>query len=170
MTEKKKPSMVQLLTDSYSELVRHVTRRLGGPADADDVVQDTFLRVQKIPQDTDIQNPRSYLFRMADNVATDHLRSRVARGRHLVVTDAEYVEADDASAERVVDYRQRMAVLERAIANLPSRQRQVFLMHKFDGLSHQEIAAELGITRSAVEKLVMKALAACRDSLDGLLD
>ncbi|MNL68404.1 putative RNA polymerase sigma factor FecI [compost metagenome] len=74
------------------------------------------------------------------------------------------------SVDRVIDYRQRLAALERVIADLPSRQREVFLMHKFDGLSHSEIAAELGITRSAVEKLIMKALAACRDRLDGLLD
>ncbi|MBX8814512.1 RNA polymerase sigma factor, partial [Ochrobactrum sp. MR34] len=48
---------------------------------------------------------------------------------------------------------------------LPPRQRDVFLMHKFDGLSHTEIAQKLGITRSGVEKLIMKALAHCREHL-----
>ena len=43
-------------------------------------------------------------------------------------------------------------------------------MHKYDGLSHSEIALRLGISRSAVEKLVMKALARCRDGLGDLLD
>ncbi|WP_246752778.1 RNA polymerase sigma factor [Sinorhizobium sp. BG8] len=162
--------MIQLLTESYGDLVKHVTRRLGGPVDADDVIQDTYLRIQRIPADTDIQNPRSYLFRMADNVAMDHLRSRAARTRHVVSGDWHDVQSDEASAERSVDYRQRIKILEIAISDLPPRQREAFLMHKFDGLSHSEIAEELGITRSAVEKLIMKALATCRDRLDGLLD
>lgn len=170
MTAKNKLSMVQLLAESYNELVRHVARRLGGRADADDVIQDTYLRVRKIPPETEIHNPRSYLFRIADNVALDHLRSRNARNRHLTADDSFDAPSDEASAERTVDYRQRLKLLERAVAELPPRQREVFLLHKFDGFSHSEIATELGITRSAVEKLIMKSLASLRDRLDGLLD
>lgn len=161
--------IVQVLMDCYSDLVRHLSRRVGGAADAGDIIQDTFLRIQKIPVDTEIQHPRAYVFRMADNVATDHLRARQSRSRYFVNGETPEIEADQVSAERVLDYRQRLALLERAIAGLPARQRQVFLMHKFDGLSHLQIAAELGISRSAVEKLIMKALATCRDQLGDLL-
>lgn len=154
----------------YAELLRHVTKRLGRGADAGDVVQDTFLRIQRIPAGAEIQNARSYLHRMADNLALDYLRERQSRQRYFS-TDEFVDPADDSpSPEHVVDYRQRLARLEQAIAELPRRQKEVFLMHKFDGLSHREIAERLGITRSAVEKLVMKALAHCRDRLGDLID
>lgn len=170
MAAHKKLSMTQLLAESYKDLVRHVARRFGGLSDAEDVIQDTYFRLQKIPPETDIRNPRSYLFRIADNVAVDHLRSRQARNGRLTVEVPLELPSDEASIERTVDYRQRLKALERAVAELPPRQREVFLMHKFDGLSHSEIAVELGITRSAVEKLIMKSLASLRDRLDGLLD
>ncbi|MGF6175842.1 RNA polymerase sigma factor [Ensifer sp. 4252] len=170
MAPSQKKTILQVLTESYGDLARHVARRFKGRADADDVIQDTYLRVRNIPSDAPIQNPKAYLFRMADNVAVDHVRRRVAQERHISPTEVPDMESGEVSADQVVDYRQRLAALERVIADLPPRQREVFLMHKFDGLSHSEIAAELGITRSAVEKLIMKALATCRERLDGLLD
>lgn len=107
---------------------------------------------------------------MADNLALDHIRGQRSRG-HYFAQEETFDSADEApSPESTVDYRQRLARLEQAVSELPDRQRQVFLMHKFDGMSHAEIAAELGITRSAVEKLVMKALAHCRDRLGDLID
>lgn len=156
--------------DSYGDLLRHLSRRLGGSVDASDVLQDTFLRIEKIPADVDIRNPRSYLFRIADNVAIDHLRGKKSRSRYIVDGELPEAEADQVSAEQTLDYRQRLAVLERAVAGLPQRQRQVFLMHKYDGLSHSQIAEELAISRSAVEKLIMKALATCRDAVGDLLN
>jgi len=170
MANSTKNAIVQVLMDSYSDLLRHLSRRLGGSVDAGDIVQDTFLRIQKIPADTDIRNPRSYVFRMAENVAVDHLRGQKSRSRYIADGELPDMEDDQVSAERTVDYRQRLAMLERAVAGLPQRQRQVFLMHKFDGLSHSQIAEELGISRSAVEKLVMKALATCRDALGDMMN
>lgn len=170
MASGQKKTILQVLTESYGDLARHLTRRLAGKADPDDVLQDTYLRVRNIPADTQVRDPRSYLFRMANNVATDHLRQRSAQERYISPVEMPDIGSNDVPADRAVDYRQRFDALQRVIAELPSRQRQVFLMHKFDGLSHSEIAGELGITRSAVEKLIMKALATCRDRLDGLLD
>ena len=135
-----KRTIVRVLTESYADLVKHLSRRLGGSADAADVVQDTYLRIQNIPAETEIRNPRSYLFRMAENVAVDHLRSQATRQRHFPAGEIEDIEDDQVSAERTVDYRQRLALLQRAVAALPERQRQVFLMHKFDNLSHSQIA------------------------------
>lgn len=166
----KTSNLIQVLSESYGELVGYLTRRLGGRSEAEDAFQDTFLKARGITAPPDIANPRAYLFRIAENVATDHLRGRVARGRYLSGEELPEAPADIASAEEIVDYRQRLRRLEAIIDTLPARQKQVFLMHKFDGLSHAEIARELGITKSGVEKLVMKALATCRQKMDDLLD
>lgn len=170
MAGEKKKSIFENFTASYGELLRHVSRRLGRDADADDVLQDTFLRLQSIPAEADIKNPRSYLFRMADNLATDHIRSKRSLERYFSSGEFPDCVDDKPLSERIVDYRQRLGRLQQAVAELPQRQRQVFLMHKFDGLSHAEIARELKITKSAVEKLVMKALAHLRDRLGNLID
>ncbi|NSY46253.1 MULTISPECIES: RNA polymerase sigma factor [Agrobacterium] len=170
MVGDKKKNILESFAASYGELLRHLSRRLGRDVDADDVLQDTFLRLQSIPVETDIKNPRSYLFRMADNQATDHIRGRRSLERYLSSVELPDCADDRPSPERVVDYRQRLGSLEQAISELTPRQRQVFLMHKFDGLSHAEIARDLKITKSAVEKLVMKALAHLRDRLGDLID
>ncbi|WP_455273764.1 RNA polymerase sigma factor [Rhizobium herbae] len=144
MSPSKKKTILQALTGSYGDLARHVVRRFRDRADADDVIQDTYLQVRNIPPDVPIENPQAYLFRMV-NVAIDHVRRRNAQDRHL--SPAEVVGSGAVPVDRVIDYHQLLAALDRVIADLPSRQREVFLMHKFDGLSHSEIAAKLGITR-----------------------
>ncbi|MFG1181953.1 RNA polymerase sigma factor [Xanthobacter versatilis] len=155
----------------YDELLRHVARRIGNPAAANDVVQDTFLRVHACAPTAEIASPAAYLFRVADNIAIDHLRHEAVRSR-VVSADAECegVAAPDPSPEHALDYKQRLRALDAAVAELPPKCREVFLLHKFDGLSHGEIAERLGISRSMVEKHVMKALVHCRDRLADLLD
>lgn len=166
----KTPSLIQVLSESYGELVGYLTRRLGGRSEAEDAFQDTFLKAQGMVSAPEIANPRAYIFRIAENVATDRLRSRMAQKRYVSTDDIPDAPADIASAEQIVDYRQRLERLEAIIDGLPARQRQVFLMHKFDGMSHAEIAHELGISRSGVEKLIMKALSTCRQKMDDLID
>ncbi|AYD04159.1 RNA polymerase sigma factor [Neorhizobium sp. NCHU2750] len=166
----KPPSLIQVLSESYGELVSYLTLRLGGRSEAEDAFQDTFLKAQGIVSTPEIANPRAYVFRIAENVAMDRLRRRVAQRRYLSTDDIPEAPADIATAEQIVDYRQRLKRLEVIIDGLPARQRQVFLMHKFDGMSHAEIARELGISRSGVEKLIMKALSTCRQKMDDLID
>ncbi|MEH0072210.1 sigma-70 family RNA polymerase sigma factor [Pannonibacter sp. Pt2-lr] len=155
---------------SYTELSRHLSRRFGRDLDAQDVMQDTYLRLDAIPAGSDIRNPRSYLFRMANNVAADRLRGQRSAVSCAPSEELAAAVDDSASPEQITDYRQRLSRLQEAIGELPPRQKQVLLMHKFDGLTHTQIAAELGITKSAVEKLIMKALAHLRDRMGTLID
>lgn len=165
-----KQSLIALLTENYGELVKRLTHRLGGAADASDIVQDAFLKLQRASTDQAIENPRSYLFRVADNLALDHIRSRTAQARRFSADDTIHLAAsDEPSPERIVDYRQRLTRLQQAVAELPAKQREAFLLHKIDGLSHTEVAEAMGISRSAVEKLITKALARCRARLDDLI-
>lgn len=148
-----------------TDIARFLRQRGHDPETVKDITQDTFMRIHNTEKRSDINNIRSYLFRIADNLAKDYFRAAKAQSRYL--SQAETFDAIDESPdqERVADYRQRLQILEEAVATLPPRQKEVFLLHKFDGLSHVEIAQKLGITRSAVEKLIMKALAHCRDHL-----
>jgi len=64
----------------------------------------------------------------------------------------------EPSAETTVAARQRLALLTEALTELSPQTQRVFRMHKFEGLSHPEVAATIGISRSAVEKHMMAAL------------
>ncbi|MGH6860328.1 MAG: sigma-70 family RNA polymerase sigma factor [Phyllobacterium sp.] len=163
-------SLLHVLTLHYDELVRHLTRKLGNAVVATDVAQDTYLRLQSVPAGIDIQSPRAFIFRVADNLAIDHLRKEASRARYFTTEQIPERAMDAPLQDRVLDYRQRLALLEQAIAELPPKCRETFLMHKYDGLSHAEIARELHISRSMVEKHIMKALAHCRDRLSSVLD
>lgn len=148
-----------------TDIARFLRQKGHDPETAKDITQDTFMRVHDMEQYNNINNIRSYLFRIADNLAKDYFRAAKSRNRYITPSAIFDAVDENPDQERVTDYRQRLALLEKAVASLPPRQKQVFLMHKFDGLSHVEIAQKLNITRSAVEKLIMKALAHCRKQL-----
>lgn len=154
------------LTACYEDLKGFLTRKFGCPLLAEDVVQETWLRVQRLSSLTEVEHPRAYLFAMAANLAVDHLRSEQARARHI---SAESVPDDLCHdmplPDAVIDYQQRLVILRNAVDELPPRCREVFLLHKFKGLSHADIASCLGISRNMVEKHIIRGLAHCRDRL-----
>lgn len=170
MTFNPRKSFIGLFIENYDALIERVRWRLKNLQHVDDVVQDTFLKLQSIPQEREIDNPRSYIFRIADNLAMDRLRKDKLETRFFTDDDGEQSRDATPSPEIQTDYRQRLERLSRIIDTLPPRQRQAFVLHKFEGLSHAEVARTMDISTSAVEKLIMKALLACRTQMDDLLD
>ena len=157
-----------LLTAYLSQreaLRRFLSARLGDPAEAEDLIQELWLRLNRADIAEDVQNPDGYLFKMAMNLARDHRRERqraVARdsqwveARH-VMSGAEIV-ADMPAADDAYAAKQQLALIRTVLDELSPQCRRVFLMHKFDGLSHADIAARTGISRSTVEKHMNTAL------------
>ena len=160
----------ELFRRHAADITRFLRQRGHDSETAKDITQDTFLRIHNAKKQNNIINIRPYLFRIADNLAKDYFRATKVQKRYI--KPAETFDAIDEvpDPEHIADYRQRLQLLAKAIETLPPRQKEVFLMHKFDGLSHVEIAHKLGITRSAVEKLIIKALAHCRHHLGDLLE
>ncbi|MCG5241828.1 RNA polymerase sigma factor [Azospirillum doebereinerae] len=166
MAERDRSSLLRLLIAHYEEMTGHLARRLGSLCLAEDVVQDTYLRLRSLGALPEIDNPRSYLFRMADNIALDRIRAETRMGKRFAPEELGLERPlDEPDAEATLEHKQRLDCLSRALDELPPRCREVFVLHKFDGMSHADIAAHLGISRSMVEKHVMKALAHCRDRL-----
>lgn len=158
--------LLAVLNASYEDLKVFLLRKFGCPVLAEDVVQETWLRIRGLQRRPATERARAYLFRMAVNLAIDHLRSEQVRARHLDATSVfEDVPGDIPSPDRIVDYQQRVAILRDAVEELPPRRREVFKLHKFDGLSHAQIASRLGISRNMVEKHIIRGLAHCRERL-----
>jgi RNA polymerase sigma factor (sigma-70 family) len=166
---RQKGTVLTILLETYfaqrGGLKRLLRARLGSEEEAEDLVQEMYLRLQRGSGSGDVQNPAGYLFKMALNLALDHQRAR----RRSSARDGQWVEvtrirlgdddvADLPSAETAYGAKQRLAVVMAAIEELPPHARRVFTMHKFEGLTHPEIAAKLGISRGTVEKHMTTAL------------
>lgn len=148
-----------------ADLVRFFTLRLRSAEAAEDLVQDIFLRLDGVGADVEIHNAAGYLYRLGSNLMLDRLRAerRAAtrdqdwRDANRTVQGAEEI-ADEPRADDAVAARQRLERIVALLRELPEQTQRVFRMHKFEGMSHAEVAQALGVSRSAVEKHVMAAL------------
>lgn len=151
----------------YEELKVFVRRRVRCPAMAADIVQETYVRAVTAKTPSRVGNPRAFLYRVAGNLAIDHLRRE--QRRQAIMADgvtADFVPDGQPCAERTVAARQRLDHLRRIVDELPPKCRMVFVLRRFDGLDQAEIAARLGISRNMVEKHLRKALVHCAARLD----
>lgn len=133
-------------------LLAFLARRFG-PELADDLAQDTFLRLSKAP--TDWRSPKALLARVAISAGLDHIRRETADKRPRLVSDQN---APDA----VTHPEQFETLLHRqVVSKLPPPLQDVYCLHRFVGLTYPEIAEHLGISVKAVEKRMAKALRLC---------
>lgn len=128
-------------------------------AEAADVLQDTWLKLAQRGADGAIDDPAAFVRSVARNTALDYLR----KDRRRRSIDAEIREllfdAEDAlSPERILIGREAADMLAAAIDALPEQTRRVFVMNRFEGKTHREIAAELRISDSAVYYHIRRAL------------
>lgn len=169
MTGVNRTTLRDVLAADYTGLFKRLTRRLGSSELAGDALQETFLRVERMSSAAAINSPKDYLFRIALNVATD--RRRVEK-RHLSLdaVDALLDIPDDApDAAAVVEGRQDIEALDRALAELPARARQVFMAAVVKKLPDHEIAAQLNVSIRTVEIDLRNALKHCAQRLDRTL-
>lgn len=136
-----------------------LARRLRNPADVDDAVQDVWLRAHDRLASGDVDNPRAYLMTAASSVVHD--RARRAKVRH----DADHDSLEEfhhpvewLTPDRVLLGKEAIADVMTRLAQMPERTRDVFVLHRFEGLGYAEIARKMDISVSAVEKHIMKAL------------
>ena len=136
------------------------------PEEAEDVVQEVFLKLwesrENIPE---IQNPEAYLVRVTRNLAIDKLRdSKKERETILELT------LNDPDSVESPEMEQLRKVLEEMVSQLPPKCRLVFSLSRFEGLSNDEIAAYLDISKRTVETQISLALKAFRGELKPGLD
>jgi RNA polymerase sigma factor (sigma-70 family) len=141
-------------------------RRVSCPDTAADLTQETFARLIRAEPAAVLQDPRAYLFRTAANLAADHWRARARAGPQANAEAAETAEDPQPLPDRALLSREEFAVLRQAVADLPPRTREVFLLHKGQGLSYADIALRLGIAKNTVTVHMVRALGHCRKRLE----
>ena len=145
-----------------SSLKRFISRFMRSPSDIEDIAQEAFLRAYTVERSRPIEQPKSFLFRIAKHLALSQLtrKSRQITDYIEDSTDPGVVQLE-SSAEEEISAQQIWGLHCEAIAELSPQCREAYLLRKVHGLSHKEIAAELGIAVSTVEKHLMKAVEQC---------
>ncbi len=159
-------SFAQMWKELRRPLRRHLRRRLGSGEAAEDAEQETFLRMLRYQAVDDPGERRALLFRIAASVVADHHRHAKSRrtNDHCVIDEQELA-SDDPQPDRKLANHQNLAPLQRAILALPPRCREVFLLHRFEGLSYRDIARRFGTSERTIENQISHALAVCRRAL-----
>jgi RNA polymerase sigma factor (sigma-70 family) len=146
----------------HAPLRRFIGRLMRNPSDVEDIAQEAFLRAFSVEQGRPIEQPKSFLFRIAKHIALNQLTQKSRQ-----ITD--YIEdlggsdvvGTGGSAEEELIARQTLGLHCDAVASLSPQCRQAYLLRKVHGMSHKEIAAHLGIAVSTVEKHLIKGVEQC---------
>jgi RNA polymerase sigma-70 factor (ECF subfamily) len=152
--------------------LRAMLRRVcTGPAEVDDVIQETCYRILSMPSLAHVREPKPFVVRSAKNIVLDRIR-RDAVVSIEAMANLDELDIEDAapSPERVVLARTELQWVIGLVAKLPERCKSVFRARRIHGLSQQETAEALGLSDSVVEHEMMKGMRLMSDMIarDGM--
>ncbi|WP_081375455.1 RNA polymerase sigma factor [Pseudomonas chlororaphis] len=148
------------------ELRSFLYRHLRNTETAADLAQETYLRMLRQPPRKPVLNLRGFIFRVAHNLAIDHARSRGTRDQHDQGMAYLYeVTGESPELFDVVASQRELAAMDAALLRLPAQCQQIFLLCRLQGLPHKEVARQLGVSVSTVEKQLATALDFLRQCL-----
>ncbi len=144
------------------QLIAMVRKQVGNPDIAADLVQDVFTRVLTSGSKGAIDDDRRILFASARNAALEYHRSENRRARLMDGIIPEQRITHEPSPELGMEAKEALRALDRALAGLSPRCRDIFLLRRVHGLSNAEIAERQGISINSVEKHIARALRHCQ--------
>ncbi|MFV0378874.1 MAG: RNA polymerase sigma-70 factor [Mangrovibacterium sp.] len=156
-----------LVYKQYSErLYGFALSILKNHEDAKEIVQETFLRLwnsrEQLRAD---QSLKSYLFKISYNISIDLIRIRLKNEKYVDYLKAHFA-TDAEEVENLADYNELTNNIQQMIDELPEQRKKVFRMSREHGLSHAEIASQLGISTKTVENHINLALKSVRKKLN----
>ena len=149
-------------------LVDYAGGIVGDPGQAEDVVQDAFLRFRCGMAGRLIEEPVGFLYRVVRNLALDRRRRLKLEARYMqgdAAETAQEIAADRASPEQEASDREALLRIQQVIAALPPRTRTALEMHRFGGATLKDIAGHLGISISMAQVLVVEGIRQCQRAL-----
>lgn len=160
---------LQALIDRFSsQLLTYAIHIVGNSDDAEDVVQDTFVQIwlHRAEWHPARGTVSAYLYRITRNLSLNALRHRHAQEKWDKLSGEELFHcATPVTADEDFEEELLREEIESAIASLPERRREIFILSRFHGLTHREIADTLVISPQTVSNQMCSALADLRDAL-----
>lgn len=146
-----------------SELQFYLTRIVDCPDIAADLVQESFIIFFREAQKQAINHPRGFLFKIARNLAYDHLKHRKVQENYQQTKERNQLpHGGFPSAEKLAFLDEVLVAIKRILDELPLRTREIFIINRVYGMTYTEIAKKLDISDSTVEKHMIRALSHCR--------
>jgi len=125
---------------------------------AEDITQETFLRLMQHPDLMSIQNPRAYLFKTASNLSKNHYDYEQVRNQYRPqeTVDFDKLLCPGATPEKSVETYQQIERFVSVLGQLPEVNQHAFILNKLDGLSYPQVAKCLGISEKSVQRYILK--------------
>ena len=160
-----KNGLIELFQANESRLIQVAQRIVGCRCLAEDIVQDTMVKLCEKGIDEDVQSPAAYLFRMVRNLSIDCARRRMKeRGLSDVEEGVEF-SAPCPCPETQMAHCQALRLVMAALQELPERTRHAFEMHRINGVSQRDIATQMHVSPTLVNFMVRDAHNHCRSKL-----
>ena len=142
-----------------ADLQRALMARFRSEELVNDTVQETFTRFLMVERVEEIANPRGYLFRMATNLSIDQMRrDRSSAFRNTMELQEDSHASEAPTPEESLLHTQLERLFEEALSELPQRARELFHLHRFEGLSTLQIAQRFGISQRMVQKSLARVV------------
>jgi RNA polymerase sigma factor (sigma-70 family) len=146
-------------------LLRTLQRMVSNPSTAEDLVQETYLRVTRALTERAIDHLEPFVYQTARNLALDHLRAQRVQGRTMVedvpLAVMHNVIEPQSTAEDATHAKRLLERLTTSLSQLTPRQQKIFSLSRLDGRSYLEIAEQLGVSPSTVQKELKLIMAIC---------
>ncbi|EPM43914.1 RNA polymerase sigma-70 family protein [Pseudomonas syringae pv. theae ICMP 3923] len=146
-------------------LLRTLQRMVGNPSTAEDLLHETWLRVSRALTEHPVDHLEPFVFQTARNLALDHLRARRIHARTLVEDvspgQLESVVAQLGKPEDAAHAKRLLESLSASLSTLSPRQQKIFTLSRLNGCSYLEIAEQLHVSASTVQKELKLIMAIC---------
>lgn len=167
MSKEVRHSFVSSIALRYGEkLRRFLSQRLRNVADAPDLAQEVFLRLMRVEHHETIRSPEAYLFTVASHVLHQHTMRQSSAPKSVniaeIFSELELTSSDDPAMQVAAD--QRIAILQRAMKELPPKIATTLWLHRFAEMSLEDIAKHLGVSRPSAKLYLARALRYVRDA------
>ncbi|WP_109300432.1 RNA polymerase sigma factor [Aquimarina sp. AU474] len=154
---------------SHAKLLRnYVYYKFGDLDQAEDIVQDSFIKLWNNCSKVNLDKAKSYVYTVATNLGISITRHQKVRFKYKDYVTQRKTDINQESPEFIMLEKEYMEKFKNAIAALPERQREVFLLSRIDKKTYREIAELSGVSVKAIEKLMHKALVALRKTIGNI--
>ncbi len=152
----------------FAPALRAYFTKRGHGYEAEDLVQDCMVRMQARKGAAPVENPEGFLFQVAFSVLLDRIRyDQVRRRSQHGPLEESLHPVEELTPERVFEGRQRVQLIQAVLKEMPERTRTAFVLVRLDGKSYSLAAREMGVSVSAIEKHIMKAVRLLTERLRG---
>lgn len=160
------PTFEELFRERRDLMLRILARRTGNIQEAEEILQDAFVLYAQASEQNSIANPEGYLMQIALNLTIDRIRQESSRRRrerswveaHVMISPGGQASANSPAPDQALTAKDELARLGRLLELLSPQVRTAFILHKVHGLSHGETAKKMRLSKSTVEKHIMKAM------------